>query len=160
MRHWQGPWDQAGWVRGLLGAAVYIFMIGMGSFEVPAIIGLPQRIYVLSTDLYTSVNPDAGLPDYNTAAAYGAALLIAGLLLMYAYWKLVGASRRYAVVTGHGYKTAAMRLGKWEPVMKAVFWLYFVLALILPFLALLWIALSPYVRPVSAGAFRAPRHFF
>ena len=37
-------------------------------------------------------------------AAFGAALLLAGVLLMWVYWRLIGESRRYAIVTGHGYR--------------------------------------------------------
>jgi len=136
----------------LLGSAVYIFMIGMGSFEVPAIIGLPQQIYVLSTELYTAVAPESGLPDYSTAAAFGSALLLAGLLLMLGYWRLVGTSRRYAVVTGHGYRTARLRLGKGQPLAIAFYVVYLCLVLLLPFLALLWISFSPYIQPVSLDA--------
>ena len=137
---------------GLLGAAIYVFMIGLGAFEVPAIIGLPQKIFVLSTEIFNATVPPAGLPDYNTAAAFGMALLLAGLLLMWGYWRLMGASRRYAVVTGHGYRRAPMPLGRLQPAMTALFWLYFLLALGLPFVALLWISLSPYVQPFSPEA--------
>jgi iron(III) transport system permease protein len=135
----------------LLGAAIYVFMIGMGSFEVPAIIGLPQKIFVLSTEIYTVAAPTAGLPDYNTAAAFGAALLLAGLVLMWTYWRLIGSSRRYAVVTGRARRTP-MRLGAMQPLAGAFLGLYLLLALGLPFLALLWISLSPYVQPVSIEA--------
>lgn len=138
---------------GLLGAIIYIFMIGMGSFEVPAIIGAPQGVYVLSTEIYRAVSPDAGLPKYNLAAAFGSVLLLAGLVLMYAYWKLLGASRKYAVVTGHGYRTAPLRLGPKSVLVGVFAGTYFALALLLPFLALVWVSLNRYVRPVSPDAF-------
>ena len=45
---------------GLLGAIIYIFMIGMGSFEVPAIIGAPQGVYVLATEIYRASGQTPG----------------------------------------------------------------------------------------------------
>ncbi|MBI2211061.1 MAG: iron ABC transporter permease, partial [Deltaproteobacteria bacterium] len=46
---------------------VYLFMTGIAVFEVPAIIGLPARILVLSSLIFTSTTPSTGLPEYGLA---------------------------------------------------------------------------------------------
>src|SRR5918996_900073 len=58
---------------------VYLFMTAIAVFEVPAIIGLPSRIHVLSSLIYTSTTPSTGLPDYGLAGAYGAIMFVLGL---------------------------------------------------------------------------------
>jgi len=57
----------------LLALALFVFIRAIGGFEVPALVGMPGRIYVLTTDVYEStvtVPPDLG----HAAAAdtYGA----------------------------------------------------------------------------------------
>src|SRR5438552_3435720 len=66
----------------IAGVMVYLFMSAIAVFEVPAIIGFPARILVLSALIFTSTNPPAGLPDYGLAGAYGAVMLVAGLSLL------------------------------------------------------------------------------
>ena len=65
----------------IAGVMVYLFMSAIAVFEVPAIIGFPARILVLSALIFTSTNPPTGLPDYGLAGAYGAVMLVAGLTL-------------------------------------------------------------------------------
>ena len=67
----------------MAGVMVYLFMSAIAVFEVPAIIGFPSRILVLSALIFTSTNPPTGLPDYGLAGAYGAIMLVAGLTLAY-----------------------------------------------------------------------------
>ena len=57
---------------------VYLIMTAIAVFEVPAIIGLPARIHVLSSLIFTSTTPSTGLPDYGMAGAYGAIMLASG----------------------------------------------------------------------------------
>jgi ABC-type spermidine/putrescine transport system permease subunit I len=58
---------------------VYLFMTGIAVFEVPAIVGLPARILVLSALIYTATSPPTGLPEYGIAGAYGGIMLAAGI---------------------------------------------------------------------------------
>ena len=64
---------------------VYLFMTALAVFEVPAIIGLPARILVLSSLIYNSTTPSTGLPNYGMAGAYGAIMLVLGLVFAYLY---------------------------------------------------------------------------
>src|SRR5215813_5115885 len=64
----------------IAGVMVYMFMSALAVFEVPAIIGYPARILVLSASIFTATNPPTGLPNYGIAGAYGAVMLLAGLI--------------------------------------------------------------------------------
>ena len=82
----------------IAGVMVYLFMTAIAVFEVPAIIGLPARIHVLSSLIFTSTTPSTGLPDYGMAGAYGAIMLLLGLMLAFLYVRLVKQGKK---VHGH-----------------------------------------------------------
>ena len=131
---------------------VYLFMTAIAVFEVPAIIGLPSRILVLSSLIYTSTTPSTGLPDYGLAGAYGAIMLVLGLALAFLYVRLVKQGKKYTVITGRGYRPREIGLGRWKwPALAFVFF-YLSVEVFIPFLVLLWASLLPYLQLPSAEA--------
>ena len=98
----------------IAGVMVYLFMTAIAVFEVPAIIGLPARIHVLSSLIFTSTTPSTGLPDYGMAGAYGAIMLLLGLVLAFLYVRLVKQGKKYTVITGRGYRPREIALGAME----------------------------------------------
>lgn len=131
---------------------VYLFMTGIAVFEVPAIIGLPARILVLSSLIYTSTTPSTGLPEYGLAGAYGAIMLVLGLALAFLYVRLVKQGKKYTVITGKGYRPREIALGRWKwPALAFVFF-YLAIEVFIPFLVLLWASLLPYLQLPSAEA--------
>lgn len=131
---------------------VYLFMSAISVFEVPAIIGLPARILVLSSLIFSSANPPTGLPDYGAAGAYGAVMLCAGLVLAYFYVRLVRQGKKYTVITGRGYRPRSVALGPWKwPAMGFVF-LYLSMEVFMPLVVLLWTSLLPYMQLPSMAA--------
>jgi iron(III) transport system permease protein len=91
---------------------VYLFMTAIAVFEVPAIIGLPSRILVLSSLIFTSTTPSTGLPNYGVAGAYGGIMLVLGLVLAFLYVRLVKQGKKYTVITGRGYRHRELALGR------------------------------------------------
>jgi iron(III) transport system permease protein len=133
---------------------VYLFMTGIAVFEVPAIIGLPARILVLSALIYDATSPPTGLPEYGIAGAYGGIMLVAGLALAYFYVRLVKEGKKYTVITGRGYRPREIALGRWKwPAMGFVLF-YLLIEVIIPFLVLLWTSLVPYLQLPSAAALK------
>jgi iron(III) transport system permease protein len=131
---------------------VYLFMTGIAVFEVPAIIGLPARILVLSSLIYTSTTPSTGLPDYGVAGAYGAIMLVLGLALAFLYVRLVKQGKKYTVITGRGYRPREIALGKWKWAALAFVFFYLSIEVFIPFVVLLWASLLPYLQLPSAEA--------
>ncbi len=131
---------------------VYLFMTAIAVFEVPAIIGLPARILVLSSLIYTSTNPPTGLPEYGVAGAYGGVMLLAGLVLAYFYVRLVRQGKKYTIITGRGYRPREIALGRWKWPAMAFVMLYLSMEVFIPFLVLLWTSLLPYLQLPSAAA--------
>ncbi len=137
----------------IAGVMVYLFMTAIAVFEVPAIIGYPARIIVLSALIFTSTNPPTGLPNYGLAGAYGAVMLAAGLLLAYFYVRLVQHGKKYTVITGRGYRPREIALGRWKWAALAFALLYLAMEVFIPFLVLVWVSLLPHLQVPSAEAF-------
>ncbi|HEY3303977.1 MAG TPA: iron ABC transporter permease [Candidatus Binatia bacterium] len=131
---------------------VYLFMTGIAVFEVPAIIGLPARILVLSSLIYTATTPSTGLPDYGVAGAYGAIMLVLGLVLAFLYVRLVKQGKKYTVITGRGYRPREIALGRWKWAALAFVFFYLSIEVFIPFVVLLWASLLPYLQLPSAEA--------
>ena len=134
-------------------AAIYVFVLAFAVFEVPMVLGFPDRIFVFSTMLYFLVHlQNAGLPEYGVAAAYGAVVMVASLVMAVYYSRLIGNSRKYATITGKGRRSKLLSLGKWRPLAAALMALYFMLALGLPLLVLIYYSLLPYFQLPSMEA--------
>jgi iron(III) transport system permease protein len=136
----------------IAGVMVYLFMSAIAVFEVPAIIGFPARILVLSALIFTSTNPPTGLPNYGIAGAYGAVMLITGLALAYFYVRLVQHGKKYTVITGRGYRPRQIALGRWRWLALGFALFYLSMEVFIPFLVLVWASLLPHLQLPSVNA--------
>jgi len=136
----------------LVQAAIYIFIIAFGTFDVPAIIGWGNRIFTFSTYIYLTTNPQAGLPDYGRAGALSVAVLSAALVLTVWTRYLSLDAKRYAVVSGKGYQTTQLGLGRWAVPAYTFVGTYLLLGILAPLLVVLWESFLPFVQPPSAAA--------
>lgn len=137
---------------GLAAVAIYISTIAFGAFEVPAFIGLGNRIITFSTLVYLKIQPQEGLPQYGVAAALSTLMLLMALVLSWGYFQLIRSSHAYAVVRGQDYRAKLVPLGRWWLPAWFLLGLYFLLSKILPLLTLLWAGMLPYLQPFSLEA--------
>ena len=139
---------------GILAAGIYILTIGLAAFEVPAVIGLSNRVFTFSTFLYTQVHPQEGAPRYDLAAAFGVFVMAIAALLAWLYFRVLSQGHRFAVVTGRSYRPRQAMLtrgGVW--LAWGFLGFYFVIGQLLPLLTLLWNSLLRYFQLPSAAAF-------
>lgn len=138
---------------GVLGAGLYIFVIGLSSFDIPAVIGMASRTFTFSTFVYSLALPTNDVPNYGVVGASSALLLIIGLVVCYVYLRVIRRSHRFAVVTGRNYRRALVPLA---PSQAAGWWCavasLLTLQLVIPFLALVWISLTPFLQQPSQAA--------
>lgn len=139
-------------VPALLGVFIYLMMTAISVFEAPAIIGLPARIFVLSSMIYLRIQPQVGLPNYGFAGAYGLVMLILGILLSWMYFRTVRQSRRFVVISGKGYRPKTIKLGKWKPLAVAFIIGFFLLETGMPLAMLIWTSFTPYLLIPSIEA--------
>lgn len=139
---------------GVLAAGIYILTIGIAAFEVPAVVGLSNRVFTFSTFLYIQVNPPQGFPRYDIAATFGVLMTGIAVLLSWGYFRVLREGHRYTVVTGRSYRPKLVGLGRRGLSLAWGFLgFYFLLGQILPLLTLLWSSFLRYFQLPSASAF-------
>jgi iron(III) transport system permease protein len=138
---------------GVLAASLYIFTIGFGTFDVPAILGLQARIFTFSTYVFMQISPSDGLPEYGGVATLSVFMLILALGFSAWYSRVHRQAPRYAVVTGKAYRPALIKLGRFRWLALTFVVSYLTVSQLLPILTLLWSSGLPFLRPVSSTAF-------
>lgn len=134
----------------LLAALIYFIIVVIESFDIPGLLGFTARIRVLSTAIYWATHSEVGLPDYGLASALGTLILFVALVLMWIYHRLTAHQERFATITGKGYRPRQIDLRGWKIAALAVCCLYILLAVVLPFLILLWTSVQPFYSIPSA----------
>jgi iron(III) transport system permease protein len=136
----------------LASAAIYLFTIGFGTFDIPAIIGWSNRIFTFSTYVFLLTSPQEGLPAYGQAAALSSFLIVLAIGL--AGWSayITRDTHKFAVVTGKGYRPRLVTLKKWKLVAGLLVSFYVLVAIVLPLAAIVWTSLLPYLQLPSSTA--------
>jgi iron(III) transport system permease protein len=116
-----------------------LFVRALEGFEVPAIIGLPGRIYVYASRIYTSLNQYP--PNFGLSAAYASVLLAISVVGLLLHHRATRRTERYTTVTGKGYRPRRLTLGRYRYVAVAALALYGLVAIVLPFLVLIYASL-------------------
>src|SRR4029450_2452711 len=105
---------------GILAAFVYSLLGSLETFEVPAIMGLPANIHLLSTKIFLLNKTD----DQAIASAIGIAFIMFALLAAYVYSRLTRRVERFSTVTGKAYRPRVMKIGSFRYLAAVLVWLY------------------------------------
>lgn len=136
----------------LLSAVLVILITSLESFEVPALLGLQDGIYVFTSRIYFVFRSYPR--DLQAAGALAVTLLVIAVIGVIVARLLAGkGSKTYQTVTGKGFRPRPLDLGKWKPVVGAGIVIYFFATVIGPLLVLLYAALLPYYQAPSWDAF-------
>jgi iron(III) transport system permease protein len=137
----------------IMALAMLVFIRAVEAFEVPALVGLPGRISVLTTDIYANMVARAP-PDIGGASALSMLMLLLVLLLLAIYGRLSRHAERFATITGKGFRPRPFDLGRLRYVAAGILIFNFILLLVVPMLMLVWVSLLPFFQPVTASAFK------
>ena len=137
----------------IMALSMLVFIRAIEAFEVPALVGLPGRISVLTTDIYTNMMAKAP-PDLGGSSALSVLMLLLVLVLLYVYARLSRHAERFATITGKGFRPRPFDLGRLRYLAAAILVVDFALLLLVPMLMLGWISLLPFFAPVSAASFK------
>jgi iron(III) transport system permease protein len=130
-----------------------IFIRSFESFEIPALVGLPGDVRVLTTSIY--IDAQKLPPQYGSAGAFSVLLMLVVAGTLYLYFRVTREGDRFHTVTGKGYRPALIRLGRWRYLAAAALLLYALILLVLPFLIILWASFLPfYMQPSLEGLAR------
>ena len=123
----------------ILGGFLLSFLEAIELFGPPAFILIPAREQVMTTQLYLFFS---GFPPrVEVAAAYAMPLLFVTIGLLFVQRRIIG-RRRFTTVTGKGGVRRTMKLGPWRWTFAVFAFVTPLLAVILPYLALLLVSLS------------------
>lgn len=140
---------------GILAALIYILILALATFDIPAILGLGNRVYMLSTYIYLKTHPQgAGAPEYGITAALGAVMIAVALVLTLWYSQVLRQGHRYQVITGKGYRPTRLKLGRWTIVAWLGIGVYTLLSKVVPVAMLAFAAFTPYLVPPTPDNLR------
>ena len=120
----------------IVATILILFVRAIESFEVPALLGLPVGIEVFTSSIYQAVHRYPS--QVGLASAYAVALLVITTAGVYFVSRLSSRGSKYATVTGKGFRPRQIDLGRWRWFTAAIFAVYFLLIVVLPFAVLLW----------------------
>jgi iron(III) transport system permease protein len=133
----------------LLAAVLIILITSIESFEVPALLGLQNGIYVFTSRIYFVLRTYP--PDLAAAGALAVGLLAIAVIGVAISRLLAGrGSRTFQTITGKGFRPRPMDLGRWKPVVGAGILLYFFATVVAPLSVLLYTSLLPFYQAPSA----------
>ena len=127
-----------------------LFVRAIESFEVPALLGLPVGIQVFTSSIYQAVHRYPS--QIGLASAYAVMLLAITTVGVYFQSRLSSRGSRYATMTGKGYRPRQIDLGPWRWLFAAIFIVYFLLIVVLPFAVLVWSSLQKFYSVPSMQA--------
>jgi iron(III) transport system permease protein len=109
------------------------FVVMLGIYGIPAVLGAPVNINVLTTYIFRLTNWSP--PLYNTAAAVAIILMVVTGLLVWLQQKVL-TGRSYTTVAGKAFRPRNLDLGRWRWFTFCLAMVYLLVVVVLPLLAL------------------------
>ena len=110
------------------------FIVMLGIYGIPAVLGAPTNINVLTTYIFKLTNWSP--PLYNTAAAVAIVLMVVTGLLVYLQQRVLS-GRSYTTVAGKAFRPRSIDLGPWRWPVFGLAIVYLCIVVVLPLLALI-----------------------
>jgi iron(III) transport system permease protein len=110
------------------------FIVMLGIYGIPAVLGAPTNINVLTTYIFKLTNWSP--PLYNTAAAVAIILMVVTALLVFLQQKVLS-GRSYTTIAGKAYRPRNLDLGPWRWLTLGFSVVYLIVVAVLPMLALI-----------------------
>lgn len=117
----------------ILAGSLLSFVVMLGIYGVPAALGAPANISVLTTYIFklTAWAP----PLYNTAAAVAILLMFVTAILVWAQQRVLS-GRSFATVAGKAFRPRSLNLGPWRWFTFSLALVYLFIVVVLPTIAL------------------------
>jgi iron(III) transport system permease protein len=134
----------------VLAVLILTFIRSLEAFEIPALIGIPAGVEVLTTKIYLQIRGGL-IPKYGEASAYSIVLIALVALGLYPYYRITSKTYKFTTISGKAYRPHRVELGRWR-------WLGGCLMLVLPLLqffpiaAITWSSFLPFAQAPSRHA--------
>jgi iron(III) transport system permease protein len=113
----------------VLGSTIFIFAEAVGSFSVPAILGMNVRFFVVSTGIFNMIRNWP--PNYPAAAVLGLSLFLFTAGAVWLYGRAIR-GRSFTTITGKAFRPRRINMGRWTPVLFGICVLYILIAVVIP----------------------------
>jgi iron(III) transport system permease protein len=125
------------------------FIVMLGIYGIPAVLGAPINLSVLTTYIFKLTNWSP--PLYNTAAAVAVILMVVTGALVYLQQQVLS-GRSYTTVAGKAYRPRSLDLGRWRWLTFGLALVYLFVVVVLPTLALIVAAFRKFmfIRDVAS----------
>ena len=129
---------------------ILIFIRAFEAFETPALVGLPGRVRVLTSDIYQTMLEIP--PNYGEASAFAVIMLIIMAFLLYLYGSFSRNAERYQTISGKGFRPRVIGIGRWKIAAMGVLIALFLVLIGFPVAITLWVSLVPYYDGIHWAA--------
>lgn len=134
----------------IISVVMLTFITAVESFDVPALIGIPGGVSVLTTQIYLAIVKGFN-PRYGAASAYGLILIGLVAVALWYYARVTRQANKFATITGKGMRTSVIDIGRWRTLSTAIV-LLMPLLMGAPIIVLLFASLLPlYASPTLAS---------
>jgi iron(III) transport system permease protein len=110
------------------------FIVMLGIYGIPAVLGAPTKLAVLTTYIFKLTNWSP--PLYNTAAAVAIILMVVTGALVFLQQRVLS-GRSYTTVAGKAFRPRSLDLGRWRWFTFGLGIAYLLIVVVLPSLALI-----------------------
>lgn len=112
----------------ILSSFILIFSKAMGTFGVPAFLGMKVSYYTISTMLYSSIK------QQQTAVAYTISLILIAIaaVVIFINQRALGTRKSYATIGGKGGRSNVLSLKKWKGPITVALFVFLACAVLLP----------------------------
>lgn len=134
-------------VPAVASSLLIMFVRGLESFETPALIGIPARVPVFTSEIYLALRNYP--PNFGVAGALAIGLMLISVAGVWLYHRMTARSDQFGTVTGKAFRPRVIDLGSWRFAATGYLVAYFFVVIGLPFFILLWSSMLPFYRQPS-----------
>jgi iron(III) transport system permease protein len=136
----------------IISSVLLMFVQSLESFEVPALLGLQNGIYVFTSRIYFVLRQ---YPiDYGSAGAYAITLLVIAAIGVFLGARLSRNAKGFQTITGKAFRPRPVELGRARPVVGVGVVLYFLISVVLPVGVLVYASLLKFYAAPSWQAIK------
>ena len=136
----------------IISSVLLMFVQSLESFEVPALLGLQNGIYVFTSRIYFVLRQ---YPiDYGSAGAYAITLLAIAAAGVFIGARLSRNAKGFQTISGKAFRPRLISLGRARPFIGAGVIVYFLIAVVLPVGVLVYASLLKFYTAPSMNAIK------
>jgi len=137
-------------VPSVLAVLILTVIRSLEAFEIPALIGIPAGVEVLTTKIYLQIKGGL-IPKYGEASAYSIILIGLVAVGLIPYYRITSKTYKFTTISGKNFRPSRIALGKWRW-LGAFLMLVLPLLQFLPIVAIAWSSFLPFAQVPSRKA--------